>query len=305
MSLDSILRSNPNKVTIPYSGKNLITYPYFNSTITQSGITYTVNSDGSIKVSGKNDTKNNSVFYIISNNNPLTLEKSKQYTLSGGIAGAGVTFNLQDLSFHQTVGVSSTSGPKTFTTSYNDYYMWLVVLKGTTVDTTVYPQLEKGMSATDYSLNTGDKDVEKVSYGSKNLLPHSTAATVTTTGITFTNNSDGTIKANGTATANATYNLGTFTIPKDKTLTLSGCPENGSASTYYLYAYDTVNNKTYTDIGNGVTFDHSNNSINIYIRVQNNTTVNNLLFKPQLEFGAKKTDWVDYSREIVWTKTNT
>lgn len=57
---------------------------------------------------------------------------------------------MQDSSFKQTISVTNTTISKSFTTLYSNYYMWIVVLKGTTVDTVVYPQLEMGNKTTDY-----------------------------------------------------------------------------------------------------------------------------------------------------------
>lgn len=71
-------------------------------------------------------------------------------------------------------------------------------------------------------------EVSELVYSNKNILPATTAGTQTITGVTFTNNNDGTITVNGTATDNSTYPLGTFDIKKNTTLTLSGCPSNGS-----------------------------------------------------------------------------
>lgn len=112
--------------------------------------TYTVNTNGSIKVSGTASADNNSTFFIRSNTLPLTLKQGEQYTLSGHIEDSGVTFSMQDSSFKQIISVNNTATSKSFTTLYSNYYMWLVVLKGTTVDTVVYPQLEMGNKATDY-----------------------------------------------------------------------------------------------------------------------------------------------------------
>lgn len=135
---------------VSYNSRNLIPYPYFSNTITNNGVTYTVNANGSIKVSGTASADNNSIFFIRSNTLPLTLKKGKQYTLSGHIEGSGVTFSMQDSSFKQTISVTNMTTSKSFTTLYSNYYMWIVVLKGTTVDTVVYPQLEMGNKATDY-----------------------------------------------------------------------------------------------------------------------------------------------------------
>lgn len=135
---------------VKYNSKNLIPYPYVSNTITNNGVTYTVNANGSIKVSGTASADNNSTFFIRSNTLPLTLKQGEQYTLSGYIEGSGVTFSMQDSSFKQIISVNNTATSKSFTTLYSNYYMWLVVLKGTTVDTVVYPQLEMGNKATDY-----------------------------------------------------------------------------------------------------------------------------------------------------------
>lgn len=135
---------------VSYNSRNLIPFPYFSNTITNNGVTYTVNANGSIKISGTASADNNSIFFIRSNTLPLTLKQGEQYTLSGHIEGSGVTFSMQDSSFKQTISVTNTTTSKSFTTLYSNYYMWIVVLKGTTVDTVVYPQLEMGNKTTDY-----------------------------------------------------------------------------------------------------------------------------------------------------------
>lgn len=147
----TLVKSGSKEVLkVSYNSRNLIPYPYFSNTITNNGVTYTVNTNGSVKVSGTASADNNSIFFIRSNTLPLTLKKGEQYTLSGHIEGSGVTFSMQDSSFKETISVTNTTTSKSFTTLYSNYYMWLVVLKGTTVDTVVYPQLEMGNKATDY-----------------------------------------------------------------------------------------------------------------------------------------------------------
>ena len=135
---------------VSYNSRNLIPFPYFSNTITNNGVTYTVNANGSIKISGTANADNNSIFFIRSNTLPLTLKQGEQYTLSGHIEGSGVIFSMQDSSFKQTISVTNTTTSKSFTTLYSNYYMWIVVLKDTTVDAVVYPQLEMGNKVTDY-----------------------------------------------------------------------------------------------------------------------------------------------------------
>ena len=298
MSLRSTLTTKAcNDVKINISCKNLIPYPYGEDTKTADGITYTVQTDGGIKISGTSTAISH--FYIV---NSITLVKGQTYTLS---SNSGQPLTIADKT--NTQSVTSINTPQTFVAQYTEYYIYITVSVNITVnDIIVYPQLEIGSTATNYEkYNGGVKPVKKVVYGSRNLFAPSSAGTQTITGVTFTNNSNGTITVNGTATANSTFNLGTYSIPKDKTLTLSGCPSGGGSTKYYLYAYDTTNSKTYTDVGNGKSFEHSSDSVNLYIRVQSGITASNLIFKPQLEFGNKKTDYVNYSRETVWTKSGT
>lgn len=111
-------------------------------------------------------------------------------------------------------------------------------------------------------------------------------ATTTINGVTFTNNGDGTITVNGTATANATFNL----IYKADLLTtigrkylLMGCPKGGNGSTTYFLRYDSDGGTAAYDTGNGVIFKKTSER-NAYINIRTHTsyTANNLVFKPQL-----------------------
>lgn len=117
------------------------------------------------------------------------------------------------------------------------------------------------------------------------------AKTATRYGVTFTDNGDGTVTANGTATGIIWFILpgNDFTLPQD-TYILSGCPVGGSAETYYfgasLYNDTTiVANSTVNDTGYGVTLDTTDKtytSVRVFICIQTGTTVNNLIFDPKV-----------------------
>lgn len=69
-----------------YPTANLISYPYYSGTDTTiNGITYKVNSDGSILLNGTATA--NSSFVLVSNILPIRLDKSKKYVLSGCPSG--------------------------------------------------------------------------------------------------------------------------------------------------------------------------------------------------------------------------
>lgn len=130
----------------------------------------------------------------------------------------------------------------------------------------------------------------------KNYLPYPYVAfnggsTVTKYGVTFTNNGDGTITANGTATEIILLVLpgNDFTLPK-ASYSLSGCPVGGSEETYYfgvsLYNNTAiVTNGTANDVGYGATLDTSDKtytSARIFICIKSGVTVNNLIFNPKV-----------------------
>ena len=133
----------------------------------------------------------------------------------------------------------------------------------------------------------------------KNLITYPyTESTKTVNGITFTDNGDGTITANGTATANATFLLArNFGFEKEGNYFLSGCPSGGGHNLFYINWYQNhtgVTIKNYNDYGSGVKIPYQhifseNNSLAISIIA--GATVENLVFRPQLELGSTPTEY--------------
>ena len=137
----------------------------------------------------------------------------------------------------------------------------------------------------------------KVTRRGKNLLKYPyyyKSSTVKSHGITFTDKGDGTVIANGTATATVTYYLqfheDRFALDKGKQYFLSGCPSGGSSSTYIIQGTDGT--LYYTDFGDGNLFTANGNGCYFYIVVYEGTTLNNVVFKPQLELGTTATEYV-------------
>ena len=113
-------------------------------------------------------------------------------------------------------------------------------------------------------------------------------ATTTTNGVTFTNNGDGTIIVNGTATANTIFApiIGSNSIPVisgHKFLFIS-CPLGGSSSTYYSDLKTVPEDRVFIDTGAGLimTTSAATTALRFNIRVFSGYTANNLIFKPQL-----------------------
>lgn len=67
-----------------------------------------------------------------------------------------------------------------------------------------------------------------------NLINITASETGTKNGITYTLNSDGSVKAVGTATSNSWFKVGTFTAKANTTYALTGCPSGGGNEVYGL-----------------------------------------------------------------------
>lgn len=126
--------------------------------------------------------------------------------------------------------------------------------------------------------------------------------TTTVNGVKFTDNNDGTITANGTAASKATYfvKFRKEFCPAKKKYALSGCPTGGGSSSYQL-AIDVYNGETWVknvaDTGSGTVVNLSANTFtgaSIYISIAAGVTVENLVFKPQLEEGDAATEFEAY-----------
>ena len=138
----------------------------------------------------------------------------------------------------------------------------------------------------------------------KNLISYpyyDTSKTVN--GITFTDNGDGSITVNGTATGISRFAItaGNLDNVKDgERVTLSGCPSGGGNNIYTLYT-QTANNYDY---GNGQEFNWSDNITGIAIAIFSGITVNNLVFKPMLTLAdADQTYEVNKHKDITTNLT--
>ena len=122
---------------------------------------------------------------------------------------------------------------------------------------------------------------EQKQYNGKNLL-NATLQTTTQNGVTCTNNGDGTYTLDGTANANAVFNLGSVTFTGDTKYKICGCPQGGGIiERYHIEPCGSTNEQR--DIGNGVIYSLSNDETKaIYIVVTIGFRASNLLFKPMI-----------------------
>ena len=133
----------------------------------------------------------------------------------------------------------------------------------------------------------------------KNLL-EIVAETQTVNGVTFTVNEDGTVIVNGTATADAFFevNRSVAGVLNNTMYCLSGCPAGGSAETYFLRASDRLT-KAYDDFGEGRAFSYPDVSqFVVSIRVMSGVTVSNLLFAPMVRLAEIEDDSYESYKKI-------
>lgn len=145
--------------------KNLLVYPYANTTKTNNGITFTDNGDGSITINGTNNGSGNSNFFFTSTTE-FKLPAGK-YTLGNFVStNNNVNIVLYDGTLYNQVSANSS---KTLTYS-NDVtcYIYIGINKGTT-DTfnnvVVKPMLVSGTELGEYQPYNGaivhEKEAEK------------------------------------------------------------------------------------------------------------------------------------------------
>lgn len=145
----------------------------------------------------------------------------------------------------------------------------------------------------------------------KNLLPFQyvdggSGTVKEINGITWTVNADGTITANGTATAKSVFSLVRFTefILPSGTYTISGCPSGGGyvAHRFEIFFGDKDGNAVVddSDIGAGKTVNAPNGISNAYLvlSIASGATANNLVFKPMIEKGTTATAYAPYIPDI-------
>ena len=289
------------------SGKNLITYPYTESTKTVNGITFTDNGDGTITANG---TATANATFLLARN--FGFEKEGNYFLSGCPSGGGL--NSFYINWYQNhTGVTQKN--------YNDYGSGIIIpyqhifsennrlaiaiIAGATVDNLVFrPQLELGSTPNAYESPITGRELT-VNVSGKNLLILS-KSTLTANGITATANDDGSITLSGTATANTyifmwnilyAHNMGVGKIAVNAI-------DGQSISTYFM-GIDRREGSSYIDrvaqsiTNNGIgeiTQEDVENGRNftVWVRVAEGCTCNNLIIYPQLEIGSTATAYEPY-----------
>lgn len=302
--------------TSTLQGQNLIPYPYDGTEGNTNGITWTVNDDGSVTANG---TASKEALYSLIYPYNLSTMKSLQlgntYIISDGLTDEQHT----NVGYMQLVrydknnptnwkyGVSSMKGTEIYTANDENtlqYGIRLIIRNGATANNITFkPMLEVGTMSHEYqpttisntSLNERLSDQQ-----GQNLIPYPyyRPDSYTKNGITWTVNEDGSVTANGTATATAHYAvfIGKLGLEIGKNYVLTITTVKGQASLYLanknkqnintdIAACRTVNNSTLSVIFKySQTDDFDHDELGLYIVA--GTTLTNCIIKFQLERGT-------------------
>ena len=306
-----------HNLDVKLRSKNLLPYPYPKTTNTVNGITFTANGDGTVTVNG---TATNVAEFSLGWANYDLLTKGEKYYISGAPTTDNSVYFVLNLYNHtgsgntyaQSFAANNVIDTSAITKTWNNVALSIVVRKGVTVSNMVVkPMLEHATTPSAYTPYVKDLSSVKMVTKGKNLIPYPYATTSKTeNGIRFTDNGDGTITANGTATADAAFKCQTF-VDVDNILPsgnyfVSGCPQNGSNTTYFINFAFRYNNVSFSDVretGAGVLINAPNGIEKVYavIRIKSGTTVENLTFKPQLERGSVASKYEPYVAPTTYT----
>lgn len=283
-----------HKVPVKLRSKNLIPYPYYDTTKTENGVTFTDNGDGTITVNGT--ATGNSRFDFLRNSSAEF--PNATYTLSGISGGVVTTYYIQMFSGSKYYD-SVSNGSLTVTTDGNLTMITLYVKTGAVFNNLVIkPQLEVGKVATDYTPYVAESSQVAVKSCGKNLIPYPYLETTKTkSGLTLTDNGDGSITINGTSTENVTFQL----VRGAKWF---------SSNTYVSYGKETTVKEGLCMSKRGSSLENVGLSYELwgegdfvlFVYCGSGITYNNAIVYPQIEVGDTPTEYELYKEgETVTT----
>lgn len=293
-------------------GENLIPYPYNNSSVTnRNGVDWTDLGNGFVKANGTAST--HSDFSLFNFTDEPVLEAGT-YTVSG-IPEQDPNNIYIFLNWYLDGSYNKTSyfkGTTTFTLTDSDistytFRLGLRVGTGITANNAIFkPMLEKGKNAHDYQpYDLSRKGIVDQMYAENLIIYPYREMNKIQNGLVWDTDDKGIITVtSGTATGDSGLYLYQNITLEAGTYTLSGCPKDGSATTYRLQLANTDYSLNFNDFGDGVTFTLTTKTTFAYFRVlvKSGTTLNSTLsFKPMLEFStiSHKFQPYNFSRQEI------
>lgn len=289
-----------HEMNVRVSSKNLIPYPYAffkgKPTYTESGLTLTDNGDGTITANGTL-TKNTSFkLYenITLNYQGIVIQSYKGLINNGYVYVHNATDNITHM------------GGESFELYFDHKYASsVVIIAGEYDNVTFKPQLERGNVITDYTPYIAPSSVTLSETG-KNLILYPYANTTKTlNGVTFTDNGDGSVTINGTATANTSFSFSeNLPINLSSIYTLSKNVPN----IYFYIAYyknnSYVGEKAVSGSLSSALVDLTTidcDRARCAFQIPKGTTISKAILKPQLELGSTNTVYEKYVPRKTFT----
>ncbi len=279
------------------TGKNVLKYPFEDTSKTMNGITFTDNGDGTITAAGTSTGR--AVFYMTS---PLTYTLPQGiYYFSGCPSGGNTnTYRMYinvlkkngdswEKATATTYDYGSGGSLDTRDAVYDGFTIAIEIGAGVTLENAVFkPMIEYGETSTEYESFKGVGDL------TKNLIAYPFASTTrTVNGVTLTDNKDGTISVSGTPTDSLSYYLGRVDVMPGTSYYLSGM-EVGKNLVFDLMAYDAADTEIDHQRSRSISFTAADNAayVKIYIdRISSNTEIPSTVVKPQFEIGSSATEF--------------
>lgn len=312
-----VLAENIEALVDIYGAKQMLPYPFYDTTKTENGITFTDNGNGTLTING---TASADAVFILYNAGSDYASRFASKTILANISGGNAKTYFAGQADNQFFFYTNDEAQATFPLNYNSYLgIYIIVENGAVIttpitisfmirdaritDPTVVPYASTNRELMSYKANG------KV--GSHNLNSYPYRDTTTTmNGVTFTDIGDGRVKVGSssaqTATAGTSFRLHRYTefqlYLQNGTYILSGCPSGGALESKYqlLLAYKNPSNvEVYAfDIGNEATFtidgsygDSEGAYVAMGIVISNGYTVpaGGIMFKPMIRI-AEDTD---------------
>lgn len=297
--IDIMLEGESQQAT--RSGKNLLDNTA--TTKISNGITFTVNSDGTVLVDGTNDTSANSSLVI----NRYDLSPGT-YILNGcPSGGASNTYRLaiQETGSYSILGsIDIGNGSREFTIdTTTSVQIAIFIQKGLTINNLLFkPMLREATIADDtyeqYGASPSPDYRSKIeNLEGENICP-SLNTTRTINGVTFTKNKDGSYTLNGTATAETTYPINVNTTTNTRTVLLKANSKYRMLSSYESGKYTT---QVFYLKNNVMTYSSSlietveETKVGMSIRVYKDAVLDNVTIYPQITKGEEYKPYVPYN----------
>lgn len=267
---------------------------------TSNGINYTVNTDGSIKLSGTSTAQTELKLYYDSTK-PIIFKAGKYKNTSK------LLIVLHGSTYY---GINANS-TITFSEDVSIYDIYFRINNGVTINETYYPQIINTSVTTDETYEqygatpsiefpsmpvvcTGKHKIDKCS---ENLIINNMSTKIIN-GVTLTKNEDETITVNGTATGLIQVNILNNTVSTSSAMPtaetnfilesgeyfFNGCSTGGSNLTYKLDIFKNGGTSIGIDYEKGLFFNlvESTSISHIRIVIYKGAVCNNIIFKPML-----------------------